>query len=194
MRSRSANRREPPARLEPPDEPATVLVGVLLRPHGIHGELKLEIHSDNPERFAPGSELWLCSPRQPRRLVRVASFRPVRGGGLIGLEGCSTRDDAEELKGMSLEVERSRIPAAPPGHYYHYELVGCRCSDAEHGDLGEVVELLEDGGGHLLRIRDGDRELLVPFVAAFLELVDVAASRIVLRLPAGLVEICASES
>lgn len=172
----------------------TVLVGVLSRPHGVRGELRLEIHSDNPERFEPGSELVLVPSRGPRRPVRVTGFRPVRGGGLITIEGCETREAASELRGARLEVERSRVPAAPAGFYYQYELVGCRCFEAAHGELGEVVDLVEDGGGHLLRIRNGGREILVPFVEAFLERVDVAARRIDLRLPPGLVETCASGS
>ncbi len=86
------------------------------------------------------------------------------------------------------------MPAPPAGFYYHYELVGCRCFEAAEGELGEVVDLVEDGGGHLLRIRRGVRELLVPFVEAFLVRVDVERGRIDLRLPPGLVEICASGS
>ncbi|HEX9735008.1 MAG TPA: ribosome maturation factor RimM [Thermoanaerobaculia bacterium] len=200
MRSRSANEPTPPIDLTS-EEAETVLVGYLVRPHGVRGELKIEIHSDNPERFAPGSELLLRAPRRepgqarrPPRTVTVTSFRPVRGGGLIAFAGCEDRDAAEELRGGRLEVELARIPAAPPGCYYHYELVGCRCFEVLEGELGEVAELLEDGGGHLLRIRRGGRDLLVPFVDAFLERVDVAARRIDLRLPPGLVETCASGS
>lgn len=196
MRSRSANP-------EPPEEsscaeaspPETILVGVLGRPHGIRGEIRVEVLSDHPERFEPGSELVLVPPRGRRRSVRITRFRPNRGGGLLALEGCETREAAEALRGSRLEVERSRVPAAPPGFYYQYELVGCRCYDAAEGELGEVVDLLEDGGGHLLLIRqEGGRELLVPFVAAFLVEVDVEAGRIDLRLPPGLVEACGSGS
>ena len=56
----------------------------------------------------------------------------------------------------ALEVERSAVPAAPPGTYYHYELLGCRCFDGGR-ELGEVVDLAEDGGGLLLIVADGER-------------------------------------
>lgn len=182
-----------PSRSASPER-ETVLVGRLLRAHGIRGELKIEIHSDNPERFERGSELILVRPGRRPEKVRVARFRLTRGGGIIGLAGCETRDAAEELQGGRLEVARSDVPAAPPGFYYHYELVGCRCFGAEEGDLGEVIDLVEDGGGHLLRLERGEQEILVPFVEEFLVRVDVENARIDLRLPPGLVEICTSES
>lgn len=194
MRSRSSKTDPAPSSESPRELPETVVVGYLHRPHGVRGELRVEIESDNPERFAPGSELIAQLPRRPGRRLRIARFRSVAGGGIVAFEGCVSREQAEELRGGRLEIERTRVPAAPPGLYYHYELVGCRCFEAAAGELGEVVDLVEDGGGHLLRIRRGGRELLVPFVEAFLRRVDVERGRIDLALPPGLLETCASGS
>ena len=111
---------------------------------------------------------------------------------IVRFDDCQTREQAEELRGCRLAVRRSEVPAAPPGLYYHFDLVGCRCIDADHGDLGEVTAVLEDGGGELLEVKRTSRILLVPFVEAFLEAVDVAGRQIRLRLPPGLVETCES--
>lgn len=197
MPSRSATpeRSEGPAASSPERSlPDKILVGRLVRPHGIRGELKVEIHSDNPERFAPGSEFIASLPRGQPRVVRVTRFRTVRGGGLLCLAGCETRDQAEELRGARLEIAREQIPDAPPGFFYHYELEGCRCFDEVEGDLGVVVGVIEDGGGQLLQLAREQREILVPFVKAFLVKVDIDRGQIDLRLPPGLVEICESES
>lgn len=187
--------------------PTTVWVADVLRPHGIRGEVKIAIHSDVPGRFDPGSELLRVGPQSTSAKaenagvesagtasVRVVSFRPVRGGGVVRFEGCDNRDQAERLRGCRLEVERQRSPRPPEGSYYFWQLTGCRCFDAEAGELGEVVDLIEDGGGVLLRVAGGGREVLVPFVDAFLERIDVAGGRIDLRLPPGLVETCTSKS
>lgn len=165
----------------------------MTRPHGLRGAVKIEVHSDVPERFDIGGELWLARAGN-RRLVRIRASHFVRGGAVLAFEGIESRDQAEELRGGELEVDREQVPPAPEGFYYFFELVGCRCFDRELGELGEVVDLLEDGGGILLRVALGQRQLLVPFVEAFLENVDIEEQRIDLCLPTGLVETCASES
>jgi 16S rRNA processing protein RimM len=178
------------------------VVGRVVRAHGLRGELLVEPLTDNPERFAVGGEVELAPPAPavpsargaPGRTLRVAASRPHKGGLLVRFEGVDDRDAAEVLRGAELSVARGLVPAAPEGAYYHFELLGCRCHDARLGDLGEVVELVDDGGGLLLVVDDGRRRLPVPFVARFLRSVDVAGGRIETELPEGLDEICGSGS
>jgi 16S rRNA processing protein RimM len=180
----------------------------------LRGEVLVEVLSDVPHRFAPGRSLLLVrSGRPPEELV-VAGSR-AHGGGrsragaaaegaavhrrgreeavLVQFGGIDDRERAEGLRGGWLEIERSLAAPAPAGTYYHYELLGCRCIQGG-ADLGEVVEVLEDGGGLLLLVSDGSREVPVPFVKRFLRAVDVAARRIEVDLPPGLLEVCASRS
>lgn len=174
--------------------PERVTVGRVLRPHGIRGEVVVEVLTDVPGRFDPGSELLAAREEGgPARTVTVASHQPHKTGARLRFQGVEDRDQAEEMRNLWLEVERSRVPAAPPGTYYHYELLGCRCFDGDQ-DLGEVVDLIEDGGGLLLMVSDGESRVPIPFVESFLRKVDVAAGRIELDLPPGLVEACASRS
>ncbi len=189
MGSRSAS----PERSQPPGE-GSVLVALVTRAHGIRGEVRIEIHSDVEGRFDPGRELTLSVAGAAPRAVRIERFRPARGGGIVRFGGWQTREQAEALRGARLEVPAAQVPAAPAGLYYHFDLVGCRCLDAEHGDLGEVTAVVEDGGGILLEVAGAGRNLPVPFVDPFLESVDVAGKVIHLRLPPGLVETCASRS
>jgi len=176
------------------DLPERVTVGRVLRPQGVRGEMVVAVLSDVPRRFAPGTKLLMAREEGgPAEPVVVESERPHKGGAVIRLAGVGDRDQAEELRGRWLEVERSDVPAAPPGTYYHFELLGCRCFDGGR-ELGEVVDLAEDGGGLLLIVADGERRVPIPFVARFLREIDVAAGRIDLDLPPGLIEVCASRS
>ena len=170
-----------------------VAAGRVLGAHGLRGELAVEVLSDVDGRFAPGSELLLTAGGEAPRPVTVVASRPHKGQLLVVLSGVEDRTAAEGLRNALLEVAAAAVPPAPEGSYYHFELLGCRCVDGE-GELGEVVEVLEGGGGVLLRVVGGRGELLLPFVDSFLAEVDVAARRIEWRLPEGFVEACGSAS
>lgn len=175
------------------DLPARVTVGRVIRPHGVRGELVVSVLSDVPGRFASGNKLLMAREEGgAAETVEVESERPHKTGVVLRLAGVEDRDRAEELRGRWLEVERSEVPAAPPGTYYHFELLGCRCFDGGR-ELGEVVDLIEDGGGLLLIVANGEHRVPVPFVSGFLREVDVASGRIDVDLPPGLVEVCASK-
>lgn len=198
MTSRSgdkAKREAPRAPRRRPVAPAAerVAAGRVLGAHGLRGEVAIEVLSDVPGRFAPGAALLLTAGGEAPRPVVVAAARPHKGGLLIQLDGVADRTAAEALRGALLEVEARDVPPPPEGSYYHFDLVGCRCSDGG-GDLGEVVEVLEGGGGVLLRVTGPRGELLLPFVESYLGEVDVAGRRIGWRLPEGFLEACGSAS
>jgi 16S rRNA processing protein RimM len=192
MSSRSSRTTEaPPAPRD--DLPDRVEVGRVLRPHGVHGEVVVAVLSDVPGRFAAGSRLLAARDGGAVQTLVVQASRPHKSGAQVKFEGVDDRDAAEALRGLALEVERSRVPQAEPGTYYYYELLGCRCRDGGR-DLGEVVDLVEDGGGLLLIVAAGDQRVPVPFVESFLRGIDVAARRIDVELPPGLLDACASRS
>ena len=184
------------SKTEAPALPQTVQVGEILRPHGVRGEVVVFATTDNPGRFAPGAELALALPGESPRTIRVATARERRPELLVvGFEGVVDRDGAEALRAGRLEVELARVPAAPAGAFYHFELIGCRCRDRREGDLGEVADLIADGGGWLVvAVREDGRRVALPFVERFLVAIDTPARTIDWDLPEGLVETCASRS
>jgi 16S rRNA processing protein RimM len=179
----------------PPTPSEAVLVGIVLRPHGVAGAVVVDLQSDVPGRFDPGRELDLVPRTGNPRRVTVVTAAPWRGGLRVRFEGVTSRDEAEQLRGGRLEVARARVPEAPPGSFYQFELYGFRCRDRRAGELGEVVDVLADGGGWLLVVeRTGGRRLTMPFAADFVTGVDRAARRIDWDLPEGLIETCESRS
>jgi 16S rRNA processing protein RimM len=175
------------------DLPETVAVGRVLRPHGVRGEVAVEVLSDVPARFKKGSRLMgVREGAQPLPLT-VAASRVHKEGALVRFEGYEDRDRAGELRGLDLEIPRAEVPRARRGTYYQFELLGCLCRDRET-ELGRVVEVIEDGGGVMLIVEGEGRRVPVPFVKEFLRKVDVAAGSIDLALPEGLLETCASTS
>lgn len=157
----------------------------------------MRVLSDVEDRFAQGRELALVPAgavaRSPVWLT-VASSRPHKGALLVRFEGIEDRAQAEGLRGAELAVDASDSPPAPEDTWYHYQLLGCRCYDRQEGELGEVVDVLNDGGGSMLLVEGEGRRLPIPLVKAYLIEVDLEDRRIELDLPAGLVEACASRS
>ncbi|HEV8578545.1 MAG TPA: ribosome maturation factor RimM [Thermoanaerobaculia bacterium] len=193
--SSKSSKTESPSEAPPwrDDLPETVAVGRVLRPHGVRGEVVVEVLSDVPGRFAKGSRMAGLREGEPPVPLRIAASRSHKSGAVVQFEGFEDRDRAEELRGLDLEVPRSQVPEAPSGTYYQYELLGCLCRDGGE-ELGRVVEVVEDGGGVLLIVEGGGRRVPVPFVNEFLRGVDVAGGRIDLALPPGLLEACESRS
>lgn len=176
--------------------PDRILVGLVLRPHGVRGAVVVEAHSDTPGRLGAGSELELVTRDGRRSAVRVEESAPAaRGARRLRLLGVDSREAAEALRGARLEIARERVPAPPEGALYQFELLGCRCFDRRAGELGEVTDVLADGGGWLLVVeRPGGGRLPLPFVERFVTGIDRERGRIDWDLPEGLIEACASRS
>ena len=174
--------------------PDSVLIGRVRRAHGLAGELVVEVLTDVAGRFEAGQSVAVVREGESPREFSVVSARRHRDVLLVQLGGVVDRDQAELLRGAGLEVPRSGTPEAPEGAFYYYELVGCVCHDRALGELGSITEVIEDGGGLLLKLEGGASTLLIPFVREYLERVDVEGGRIEVVLPPGLVEICESRS
>jgi 16S rRNA processing protein RimM len=169
-------------------------VGRILRPHGLRGEVVVEVSSDVAGRFAAGSELWLRRGDGEARPVRVARGSVHGATARVRFEGCAGRDDAEALRDCALEVPVERVPEAPAGAYWYHELVGAVCRDRRAGELGTVEEMVEHGGRLLLRVRGAAGELLIPFAEPFLAGLDRETRTLKVDLPPGLIETCVSRS
>jgi 16S rRNA processing protein RimM len=164
-----------------PADPA--IVGRVVRPHGLAGEVVVEPVDSSPVSLEPGSIFWLDD-----RWISVTRSRVAnRGRWVIALEGVADRDAAEELRGAELVVETDELPELESGHYYIHDLVGCRVEDTAGDDLGEVVAVVPGPRDWLEIERDGQRSL-VPMAKALLKEVDLQERRIVIDPPSGLAE------
>ena len=181
--------------LSTPDvSPDTVVVGRIGRPHGVRGEVTVEVRTDDPDlRFTPGAVL-LTDPadRGPLTITRSRWHRDVL---LLALEGpagpIESREAAELLRNTLLLVETTALPALDdPDDYYDHQLVGLTARLTDGTALGEVVAVSHEGGDLLVVQRPGDGgELLIPFVRAIVPTVDLAAGSLVVDPPEGLLEL-----
>jgi len=160
-------------------------VGRVRRPHGIHGEVTVEILTDFPDRLAAGVELAFGAEAPDFRKT-VRQVRIHKGDWLLSFEGPQTREDVEGWRGLYVFLPQQERSALPPTYYYEHELVGCRCVLADDTGLGTVTALQDGPGGALLAVAADAGEVLVPFRSPIVVLVDLDASTVVLDPPRGL--------
>ena len=168
-------------------------MGRVGRPHGIRGEVTVEVRTDEPgRRFADGTVLRAEPPRgsaSPLRALSVAGSRWHRSTLLVRFEELPDRDTAESARGILLfaTVEVADSPE-DPDEFYAHQLVGLAAYDEQGTHLGEVSALVRGGAQDLLTVRTPDgREALVPFVKALVPEVDVAGGKVVVADRPGLV-------
>lgn len=173
-------------------ESIEVVVGRIGKPHGIRGEVTVDVRTDEPERrYADGAVLRAEAPRGSAfaaRTLTVSRTRWHQGVLLASFAELPDRTTAESARGVVL---RAVVPAdetpEDPDEFYDHQLVGLAAYDLDGSHLGEIVGLTH-GAQDLLRIRTLDRrEALVPFVSALVPEVDVAGGRVVVADRPGLV-------
>lgn len=163
-----------------------VVLASLRRARGIRGEIVAVLDGSDPERFQPGMKVTLVG-RDVQRPAEIESVWLHDGALVLKFAGLDTRNDAEELGGLDVCIPLSERPPAPEGEWYFSDLIGCRVETPEGRVLGEVKAWHEYGAAPLLEVRDErNRELLIPFTAAFYRIVDLEGRRIVMEPPEGL--------
>lgn len=171
-----------------------VLVGTIARPHGHRGEVIVNPETDFPERrFAEGATVYV-NRRGAVAPVTVRRSRIHQGRPVVLLEGVGSMNDAEALRGLELRVSEDALPALPDGTYYRFELVGCNVVTVAGAPVGRVQAVEGTGGSVRLSVARGDDEVLVPMVPAICVSIDIAARRIVIDPPEGLLDLNAPPS
>jgi 16S rRNA processing protein RimM len=166
-----------------------VTVGRIGRAHGIRGEVSVDVRTDSPElRFADGARLT-TEPVGAGPLV-VGHTRWHSGRLLVRFDGVSDRAVAEGLRGVRLLAEAAEDERLDdPEEFFDHQLVGLHAVTTAGDAVGDITEVLHLPGQDLLVVRRPDnRETLVPFVADIVPEVDLAAARVVLDPPVGLLE------
>ncbi|WP_170863307.1 ribosome maturation factor RimM [Micromonospora sediminimaris] len=183
-----------------------LIVGRIGKPHGIRGEVTVEVRTDEPEtRFAPGMVLSTVpgvkaaqpAPDAPGVLFRtpdtltVESARRHQERLLVAFEGVLDRDVAEALRGTLLAVDSAEVaPPEDPEEFHDHQLVGLAVVTPTGERLGEVARIDHAPASDLLVLRRPEgHTALIPFVKAIVPEVDLAGGRVVVDPPGGLLDL-----
>ncbi|MBM0207484.1 ribosome maturation factor RimM [Micromonospora sp. STR1s_5] len=183
-----------------------LVVGRIGKPHGVRGEVTVEVRTDEPEaRFAPGTVLRTepgatppparsAEPGVPFRVpaeLTIEESRFHQGRVLIAFEGILDRNTAEALRGTLLVVDSADVtPPDDPEEFHDHQLVGLAVVTPAGERLGEVARIDHAPSSDLLVLRRPEgRTALIPFVRAIVPEVDLAGGRVIVDPPAGLLDL-----
>lgn len=163
-----------------------VVVGRLGRPHGIRGEVTVEIRTDEPDlRFAPGSSVFLSSGKS----IQIESTRWHQNVLLVKFSGIKDRNDSETLRGLLVEVEVDDLDLPEDEEeFYDRQLIGLTVFQ-DGIQIGLVEDVLHLPGQDLLSIRLSDgKEMLLPFVENFVPEINLENKSMLITPPTGLMD------
>lgn len=165
-----------------------LVVGRIVAPHGIRGEVKVEVMSDNPERFKTGAALYLSGTPEgtDAQPIKLATSRPHHDRMLVRLANAPDRNAAELLRGQYLLIPESEAMALGEHENFAHDLMGLRVETTAGEALGTIVELVFTPANDVYVVRGPGGEVLLPATREVVRSVDLAARTMVVELPEGL--------
>ncbi len=159
-----------------------ICIGAIAGAFGVAGEVRLKSFCSEPSDIASYGPL---SSEDGKRTFQITLTRPVAGGLGARIAGVATREQAEALRGVSLFVDRSRLPKLPDDEFYHADLIGLAVYDTGGEALGKVAAIHNHGAGDIIEISPTRHKsaLLLPFTKSIVPNVDLAGRRLIVDLP-----------
>jgi 16S rRNA processing protein RimM len=159
-----------------------ICIGAISGAFGVTGEVRLKSFCSTPSDIASYGPL---STEDGSRTFRITLTKPVTGGFGARIDGVSTREGAEALRGTSLFVDRGKLPSLPDDEFYHADLIGLDVLDTGGDPLGKVIAIHNHGAGDIIEISSTRHKsaLLLPFTSAIVPNVDLSAGRLIVDLP-----------
>jgi len=169
-------------------QPKHLILGEVLRPHGVRGELRVRLLTDYPERIDKLESIYLGEdPNGKVTRYTVESMRMNQQYGLLKLKGIDDRTEAERYRQLLVMIDLKNAVPLEAGEFYLYELIGLEVH-TESGDvLGTLTEVLETGANDVYVVKGPKYgEVLVPVLPHTIIKTDIAAKQVIVRLPEGL--------
>ncbi|MDY6917945.1 MAG: ribosome maturation factor RimM [Chloroflexota bacterium] len=159
----------------------SVVVGRVVAPWGVKGEMKVEVMTDFPERFSPDEHVYIEGRR-----VAIEKSRWHKGTVILKLAGIETVEAAEALRGQFLEVPRAQLQALEEGEFYEFQIVGLAVWTTGGRLLGRVERVLRTGNNDVYVVAGEGGEVLIPAIDDVVKSVDLDRRRITVEAKEGL--------
>ena len=160
--------------------------GAVLRPHGIRGEVIVDLKRDLLDHVTEGFELRVTSRTGEESRRKVERAREHQGRLIVHFRGCETREDAEALRGCAVWMTREQIGPLEPGRWFVQDIVGIAVFTDEGEHLGELTEVMSMPANDVYVVKGGEGEILLPATEEVIREVDLERGRMLVHLIEGL--------
>ncbi|WP_298964005.1 ribosome maturation factor RimM [uncultured Roseibium sp.] len=162
-------------------EDQKILLAKIGAAHGIRGEVRVKPFGDDPLSF---TDYGVLTTKDGKRSFEVKNARVQKTVVITSFKGVTDRNQAEELNGVELYVDRDQLPETDDDEFYYSDLNGSTVLDQDGEVLGKIVAVQDFGAGDLLEIRPKrGRTFYVPFTREFVPEIDLANDRVRVDLP-----------
>ena len=162
-------------------------IGIVVAPFGVHGELKVRLLTDIPDRFNQLDTIYL-GPTYTQH--RIEGARPYKGEMIVlKLQGIDDANTSETLRNFSLSIPESQLASLPEGSYYQHDILGMQVLTVTGRDLGKVVDIIETGSNdvYVIKSATGDQNL-IPAIKDVVKQVDLRRHVMYIEPVAGLLD------
>ena len=168
-----------------------ICVGTIIGVHGVRGDLKIKAYTDNPAALGSYGPVSLGNGRVLN--LRVKTVTP-KGPVIVSAREVDDRNAAELLRGIDLFVNREMLPSVDEAELYHADLMGLSARTQDGQTLGTITGIHDFGAGEIVEVKPPDGATMVlPFMTEFRDEVELEAGYVVLRPPAGMLEMVQSD-
>jgi len=161
-------------------------VAQVVAAHGLRGQVRVELYTDFPERFAQLDEVWVVLPdgRRERHAISGVAPHPTKALLIVRFEKLKRREDAQRLVGASLQIQEDRAVPLPPGTYFEHDVIGLTVRTTDGRDLGKITEIIRTGSNDVYVTA----ACLIPAIADVVTGIDLEAGTMTIEPIPGLLD------
>ncbi|MFQ5605346.1 MAG: ribosome maturation factor RimM [bacterium] len=172
----------------PIQQPANIVIGVIVKAHGLKGEVKVKPITDDPQRYRQLKSV-IIEPRDGENFTLSISKVSLRGDFVyLFFEEVHSREKAEKLHGAFVCIKREDVLPLDEEHFYHFEIIGFTVKTFSGQILGTVREVMDLPANAVLVVQKDAQEYLIPVIKDVVRKIDKAASEIIIEPVEGLLD------
>ena len=164
-----------------------IAYGKILKPHGLKGEVKVLPYSGESENFKHFSSIFISLDNNRQVEYEISGKRFQKNLIIVKFREVDSIDDAEQLRGKEVFIDKAVLPSTADDEYYWFELIGLDVYSQDNGLLGKVDSIIDNTAQPILVIKNNSDEYMVPLIDNFVKKIDLDNSKIVIEPIEGLI-------